>query len=296
MRSSIPVLIFAAAACLSAADPAAVPIWPKGAPGDSGVSGEERDTTKPTDNMVAGSRVARIGNVSTPTIAIYRAPKAKDTGAAVVVFPGGGYSILAMDLEGVEVCEWLNSIGVTGVLLKYRVPARQGRPRWAAPLQDAQRAVGIVRSRAGELGLRPDRIGVLGFSAGGHLAAAVSTNFDRTYDRVDASDAVSCRPDFTLLIYPAYLTVKDEGDKVSPELKIGKDTPPTFLTQTEDDGVRVETSLFYYAALRLARVPAEMHLYPSGGHGYGLRRTEKTVTTWPSRAEEWLRSLGVLTR
>ena len=295
MRKSAGLLIFAAASTLLAADPAAVPLWPKGAPGETPLSAKEADTTKPADNMVAGRRVARIGNVSTPTMTIYRALKEKDTGAAVVVFPGGGYNILALDLEGVEVCEWLNSLGVTGVLVKYRVPARPGRPRWAAPLEDAQRAVGVVRSRAAELGLKPDRIGVLGFSAGGHLAAAVSTNFEhRAYPNVDERDAVSCRPDFTLLIYPAYLTVKDEGDKVSPELTIGNNTPPTFLVQTEDDGVRVETSLFYYAALRKARVPAEMHLYAAGGHGYGLRRTDKTVTTWPARAEEWLRSLGVL--
>ena len=294
MRQFIP-LVLVAASTLFAANPPAVPIWPKGAPGETPLAAQEADTTKPTDNMVAGRAVARIGNVSTPTMTIYRAPKEKDTGAAVVVFPGGGYNILALDLEGVEVCEWLNSIGVTGVLVKYRVPARPGRPRWAAPLEDAQRAVGIVRSRAAELGLKPDRIGVLGFSAGGHLAAAVSTNFDhRAYQPLDASDNASCRPDFTLLIYPAYLTLKDEGDKISPELTITQNTPPTFLVQTEDDGVRVETSLFYYAALRKARVPAEMHLYPAGGHGYGLRRTDKTVTTWPARAEEWLRSLGVL--
>src|SRR5262249_30095163 len=154
----------------------------------------------------------------------------KDTGAAALVFPGGGYSILALDLEGTEICEWLNSIGVTGVLVKYRVPARPGQPKWAAPLQDAQRALGIVRGRAAELGLDPKRIGVVGFSAGGHLAAAASTNFERrTYDAVDAADAISSRPDFCLLIYPAYLTVKEEGDKVSTELKITKETPPTFL-------------------------------------------------------------------
>ena len=297
MHTATPLLIFATASILAAAEPAAVPIWPKGAPGDTPLPSEERDSTKPTDNLVAGRKLARIGNVSTPTISVYRAPKEKDTGAAVVVFPGGGYSILALDLEGSEVCEWLNSIGVTAVLLKYRVPVRAGRPRWAAPLEDAQRAVGIVRFRAAELGLRPDRIGVMGFSAGGHLAAALSTNFEhRAYTPIDERDNVSCRPDFTLLIYPAYLTLKDEGDKVSPELTITKSTPPTFLVQAEDDGVRVETSLFYYAALRTAGVPAEMHLYPVGGHGYGLRRTEKTVTTWPNRAEEWLRSLGVLAK
>jgi len=259
--------------------------------------GEEKDTTKPTDNLVGGRKLIRLGNVSTPTLAVYRPPKDKDTGAAVVVFPGGGYNILALDLEGSEVCEWLNSIGVTGILVKYRVPARTGQPRWAAPLQDAQRAVGMVRQRAAELGVDPKRIGVLGFSAGGHLAAALSTNYSRrTYDPVDAADAVSCRPDFTLLIYPAYLTVEKEGDRVSPELAITGVTPPTFLVQTEDDGVRVENSLFYYAALRKARVPAEMHIYPAGGHGYGLRKSDKAVTTWPLRAEEWLGSLGVLKR
>jgi acetyl esterase/lipase len=280
----------------AAADPVPAPIWPsKTAPGDTPLDQPEADTTKAGDNMVAGKRVARIGNVSTPTIAIYRPAKAQDTGAAVVVFPGGGYSILATDLEGTEVCEWLNSIGVTGVLLKYRVPARPARPRGAAPLEDAQRAVGLVRSRAAEWGIDPKRIGVLGFSAGGHLAAYVSTNFEkRAYAPVDAADQVSCRPDFTVLIYPAYLTVRQEGDKISPELAITGNTPPTFFAQTEDDPVRVETSLFYYAALKNAKVPAEMHLYPSGGHGYGLRRTEKTVTTWPLRIEEWMRSIGVL--
>lgn len=290
---AILVLLCLAAAGF-AADPS-VPLWPKGAPGEKGDSGPERDTTKPGDALVGERSVIRLGNVSVPTLTVYRPAKDKDTGAAVIVFPGGGYSILAMDLEGTEVCDWLNSIGVTAVLVKYRVPARAGQPRWAAPLQDAQRALGLVRKRARELGIDPKRIGVLGFSAGGHLAAAASTNFEqRAYDPVDDADSVSCRPDFCLLIYPAYLTVKDEGDKIAPELKVGGETPPTFLVQAEDDGVRVETSLFYYAALRNARVPAEMHLYPKGGHGYGLRPSANLVTTWPQRAQDWLRSLHVL--
>jgi acetyl esterase/lipase len=293
MRRLMVFSLFASA--VFAAEPPAQPIWPKGAPNDPGVSGPEQDTTKTTDNLVGGRKLIRLGNVNNPTIAIYRPAKNKDTGTTVVVFPGGGYNILALDLEGQEVCEWLNSIGVTGVLLKYRVPARKDRPRYAAPLEDAQRAVGIVRSRAKELGLRADRIGVLGFSAGGHLAAALSTNYaQRTYAKVDAADDASCRPDFTLLIYPAYLTVREKNDEIAPELKIDEHTPPTFLVQAEDDGVRVENSIFYYAALRKAKVPAEMHLYPVGGHGYGLRRTDQLVTTWPARAEEWLRSLGVL--
>lgn len=280
------------AACTAADSP--IPLWPKTAPGEKGDIGPERDTSGPNGALVGGRPVIRLGNVSVPTLTVYRPPKEKDAHSAVLVFPGGGYSILALDLEGAEICEWLNSIGVTGILVKYRVPARSGQPRWAAPLQDAQRALGMVRQRASELGLDPKRIGVLGFSAGGHLAAAASTNFDhRTYDPVDGADSVACRPDFSLLIYPAYLTVKEEGDKVAPELKITQETPPTFLVQAEDDGVRVETSLFYYAALRNARVPAEMHLYPAGGHGYGLRPSALLVTTWPKRAEEWLRSLGV---
>jgi acetyl esterase/lipase len=287
-------LAFLLVAVSNAADPA-VSLWPKTAPGEKGDIGPERDTTGPNGALVSGRSVIRLGNVSVPTMTIYRPPNERATGAAVLVFPGGGYSILAMDLEGTEICEWLNSIGITGILVKYRVPARTGQPRWAAPLQDAQRALGVVRKRAAELGLDPKRIGVLGFSAGGHLAAAASNNFDRrTYDVIDEADAVNCRPDFTLLIYPAYLTVKEDGDKVAPELKITSETPPTFLVQAEDDGVRVETSLFYYAALRNAKVPAEMHLYPVGGHGYGLRPSANLVTTWPKRAEEWLRSLGVL--
>jgi acetyl esterase/lipase len=272
----------------------AIQLWPHGAPGERGDIGPEKDTTTAQDALVGGRSLIRLGNVTTPEITLYRPAKEKGTGAAVIVFPGGGYSILALDLEGSEVCEWLQSIGVTGVLLKYRVPARTGQPKWAAPLQDAQRAVGMVRYHAGEWGIDAKRIGVLGFSAGGHLAAAVSTNVEsRTYPPVDDADKLSSRPDFALLIYPAYLM---EGEKASSELKITSNTPPTFLVQTEDDGVHVENSLGYYAALKQAKVPVEMHLYASGGHGYGLRPTSKTVTTWPARAEEWLRSIGVMTK
>jgi acetyl esterase/lipase len=270
-------------------------LWPQGAPGEKGDIGEEKDTSKPDVGLVAGKPLIRLGNVSKPTITLYRPSKEKDTGAAVVVCPGGAYNILAMDLEGTEVCEWLNSIGVTGVLLKYRVPRRAGLEKHAAALQDAQRAITIVRHRAGEWGIDPKRIGIMGFSAGSHLSATASTNFDkRTYDAIDDADKESCRPDFTMLIYPAYLTVEKEGDKLAPELHVTSATPPTFLVQTEDDKIRVECSLFYYLALKQAKVPAEMHLYAAGGHGYGLRANDKTVTTWPKRAEEWLRSIAVL--
>lgn len=281
-----------AATAATAAEP--LLLWPKNAPGEKGDLSKERDTTKPGDGLVNGKRVVRLGNVSWPTISIYRPPAAKDTGAAVIVCPGGAYEILAMDLEGTEVCEWLNSVGVTAVLLKYRVPARQGLERYAAPLQDAQRALSLVRFHAAEWKLDPKRIGIMGFSAGGHLSAAASTRFgQRAYAPVDEANQASCRPDFAMLIYPAYLVLK-EGRELSPELTVTSNTPPTFLVQTEDDTIRVENSLFYYLALKQAKVPVEMHLFANGGHGYGLRELDKAVISWPKRAEEWMRGLGVL--
>ena len=241
--------------------------------------------------------MVRLGNVSKPAIALYRPAPQQDTGAAVVVCPGGGYSILAIDLEGTEVCDWLNSIGVTGVLLKYRVPKRAGLEKHTAALQDAQRAIGIVRSRAGEWRIDPKRIGVLGFSAGGHLAASVSNNYkERTYPAIDAADEVSCRPDFAILIYPAYLTLKNEPSKIAPDLTITKNTPPTFLAMAEDDPVGVENAIFYGVALRKDGVSFELHIYPTGGHGYGLRPAKDLVTTWPQRAADWMRHSGLLER
>jgi len=286
-------LIFAAA--LSAAD-APIPLWPATPPGDKGGLPPEKDTTKPSDNLIAGKPLIRLGNVGTPTLTFYRAPAARNGGATVVVFPGGGYNILALDLEGSEVCEWLNTLGVNCALVKYRVPVRAGLPRHAPPLQDSQRAVGMVRARAAEWNLDPRRIGILGFSAGGHLAAMLSNSYEtRTYEPIDAADQVSCRPDFTLLIYPAYLTTKSEhGPVLAAELKVTANTPPSFMIQTEDDSVGVENTLVYYAALRTAKVPAEAHIYATGGHGYGLRASDKAVTGWPKLAEQWLRSLGAV--
>jgi acetyl esterase/lipase len=241
--------------------------------------------------------VIRLGDVFQPTIAIYPAPPAHKTGAAVLVCPGGGYHILAMDLEGTEVCGWLNSLGVTAVLLKYRVPQRNGLAKHAAALQDAERALGLVRHRAADWGVDPKRIGVLGFSAGGHLAAVLSAQTQaRGYPIVDAADEMSCRPDFTILVYPAYLTVKEENDRIAPELEVSTNTPPTFMCMAEDDSVRVENVLHYALALRKANVPLELHIYPTGGHGYGLRPTAEAATTWPQRAAEWLRARGWLDR
>ena len=293
----VSIGLFVGTTLFAADTPPVFPLWPGTPPGETNVLGEEKDMTKPGEGLVAGQRVIRLGNVSKPTITLYRAPKEKDTGAAVIVFPGGGYNILAWDLEGTEVCDWLNSLGVNAVLLKYRVPKRPGLDRHVPALQDAQRAVGLVRSRAQEIGLDPARIGVLGFSAGGHLAAALSASAaQRTYPAVDAADAVSCRPDFSVLIYPAYLTLKDQGDKINPETAVSSNTPPAFIAMTQDDAVRVESALFYSVALKQAGVPFELHIYPKGGHGYGLRRTENPVTAWNDRAAEWMKNRGLLKR
>ena len=291
-------LVFQLSGTLQAGDISKpIELWPAAAPGEKGDIGEEKDISKPNEGLVAGKPLIRLGNVSKPTLTIYKPSADKDTGAAVLVCPGGGYSILALDLEGTEVCEWLNSIGVTGILLKYRVPSRAGLEKHTAALQDAQRAMGLVRHRAGVFGIDPARIGILGFSAGGHLSAAASVLYDqRAYPKVDESDSVSCRPDFTVLVYPAYLTVKEAGDKISPELKLNEQTPPTFIVMAADDGVRVETALFYTLALKNAKVPVELHIYPTGGHGYGLRPTQEAVTAWPKRVEEWMQSRGLLRR
>ncbi len=295
VKQILPIL--AASALLGAAVPiiaadAPIALWPGTAPGEKAAAGEEKDMTKPTDGMIAGKRVIRLGNVSAPTLTVYRAPKEKTTGAAVLVFPGGGYHILAMDLEGTEVCEWLNSIGVTAVLVKYRVPRRAGLDKHTAPLQDAQRAMGLVRARSAEFGVDPRRIGIIGFSAGAHLCAALAANSgQRGYPPVDDADKASCRPDFGFLIYPAYLTEKDKPD-VSPEVAVSSNTPPTFIAMTQDDPINVENALHYSLALKKAKVPFELHVYPKGGHGYGLRRTENPLTAWPDRAAEWMRAMG----
>ncbi len=251
--------------------------------------------TKASDNLIAGKRVVRIGNVSEPTITVYRPAPGRDTGTAILVCPGGGYNILALDLEGTEVCDWLNSIGVTAVLLKYRVPKREGQPPYLAPLQDAQRALGLMRSHSKDWGIDPERIGALGFSAGGHLCATLSASAaGRSYPRIDDADEMSCYPDFQLLIYPGGLVREGSGLGLAPEIGVNRDPPPTFIVMAQDDPVHVENALAYAVALQQAKVPMELHVYPTGGHGYGLRATKDYVTTWPQRAADWMRSRGLL--
>jgi acetyl esterase/lipase len=270
-------------------------VWPGAAPGAPANPPAEADTTTAKDNLIAGRPLVRLGNVSVPTLTLYKARGNSASNPAVLVFPGGGYSILAIDLEGTEVCDWLNSAGVTCVLLKYRVPDSGPFPKSAAALQDAQRAMGLVRQHAAEWKIDPNRIGVLGFSAGGHLAAAIGTHFEqRLYDPIDAADKLSCRPDFAVVVYPGYLALEDKNFAANADIVPTANTPPTFIVQAEDDPVHVENAVVYFMALKNAKVAAELHIYAQGGHGYGLRRTELPVTNWPASVETWLRAIKIL--
>ena len=281
-------------------------IWPKGKKPNPQQFVTPENTRQVTHPLVAGKPWTEVDPVYQPSITVYP-PKKNNTGAAVMVFPGGGYWVLAMDLEGTEVCQWLNSLGITCVLLKYRVPgeSKQGKPlgKRAGPypnspiaLQDAQRAMGIVRLNAKKWHINPHEIGVIGFSAGGHLVAAMSTLFrHRVYPLIDKADRVSCRPDFAMVIYPGNLWLYKKF-VLNPNIPVTKQTPPTFIVQAENDPEdSINNSLVYYIALKNAGVPVEMHLYAKGGHAFGLRPTKFPITHWPKLAHTWLESIGVLT-
>jgi acetyl esterase/lipase len=289
-----------------------IQIWPGVAPDAKPVAGPEvaaiaKDSAAAgaADSLVAGKPWVWVTPVSLPTITVY-SPSGKNTGVAMIVFPGGGYQGLAIDLEGTEVCDWLTAKGITCVLLKYRVPNTgphwvekckcQVYPKAPMALEDAQRTVGLVRFRAAEWGIDPHKIGVLGFSAGGHLVAAISTRYaKRLYAPVDEADQVSCRPDFAVALYPGHLRLHDENFGLNPEIRPTRETPPTFLVQDEDDPVDdVENSLVYFEALKKAGVPAEMHIYAQGGHAFGLRKTRFPVTDWPELVEKWLGTIGMI--
>jgi len=287
------ITLFAAAAM--AAEPALqVDLWPGTAPGEKGDVGPEQLQPPKAHEEPP---VQRLTNVTRPTISLYRPDPAKANGAAVVICPGGGYNILAYNKEGTEVAEWLNSIGVAGVVVKYRVPRRADLPKHQAPLQDAQRAVSLVRTHAKDWGINPDRIGVLGFSAGGHLAAATATNFDqRSYTPVDAADQASCRPDFAVLVYPAYLLEgeQQQGPGLAPEIRPSDKTPPVFFAHASDDRHVAENSIALYMALHKLKVPVELHVYGSGGHGFGLRPSDHPSAAWPQQCQRWMQSRGLL--
>jgi len=284
----------AAVTAAQAASPQTLDVWPGTAPGEQGTVGQEGFLPAKQEQRP----VKRLTNVTRPTITLYRPDAATDTGTAVVICPGGGYGILAMDLEGEEVAAWLNSIGVTGIILKYRVPRREGTPKDVPPVQplmDAQRAMSLVRARAAGWKIAADRIGILGFSAGGHLSASAATNWDqRRYEPLDDVDKISCRPDFAVLLYPAYLVKKEGG--LSPEIRTGPKTPPCFFVHCGDDRISSENSATMYLALKRAGVPAELHIYATGGHGFGLRPSPNSCSTWPDRCRDWMKSRGLLDR
>ncbi len=274
-----------------------IPLWPGVVPDARSVPGPETATP------------GAVTNVTRPTMTVY-APTGQNTGVAVVVFPGGGFQMLAIDLEGTEICDWLASSGVTCVLLKYRVPSApyvwqcdcrpHNRSLSTPSLQDAQRTLGLVRSHAAEWHIDPHKLGVLGFSAGGYLVAEVSTHFKtRLYSPVDAADQESSRPDFAIAIYPGHLALAENSIALNPNIKshITPETPPTFLLQNEDDHVdSVEDALSYYMGLKAANVPVELHAYAQGGHAFGLRPSKLPVSGWPQLVEKWLGTIGMLSQ
>lgn len=273
------------------------PIWPGKPPGETKELPPEQDVTKPDQQDPGGKPIIRLTNVSIPTVSLYRPAKENDTGTAVIICPGGGHHILALNHEGTETAEWLTTLGVTGIVLKYRVPSRTPDDRrWLAAVQDAQRAVSFVRAKAAEWKLDPKRIGILGFSAGGETAGLTSYFADRQYEPIDEIDQVSFRPDFAMLIYPAYFEKPGEPTKIREDVKITKDAPPTFLVHAWDDPVTVFSSLHIATELRKVGVPTELHIYATGGHGYGMRDTGENVNTWPQRAADWLKQNQLLSR
>lgn len=281
--------------------PAVVELWPSGAPEEPGTIGEEMVRMSPKldhKQVEVTESTWLVTNVTKPTLTIYRPAKDKDTGTAVLICPGGGYWDLYWQLEGEEVAAWLNSIGVTGIILKYRVPRRpeeiKGEPA-RRPLQDAQRAVRLVRSNAEKWGIKPQQIGMVGFSAGGHLAIATATSFDeRTYEPVDDVDRISCRPDFAIGVYSGYLKAKDK-DEIAPGLRIPAGTPPIFLAHGGADIISPpEHSVLMYLALRKADVPAELHIYATAAHDFGVRPSDHPCSTWTQACAAWLRHQGFL--
>jgi acetyl esterase/lipase len=279
--------------------PIVVDLWPGPTPGDIGIKGEEKSRIHQSP-LVGPTKL--ITNVSKPTLTIYPPPRDRNNGTAMLICPGGGYWDLYWELEGEEVAAWLNSQGMTGIILKYRVPRRPGEVRSEpppGPLLDAQRAVSLVRSRAGEWGIHPDRIGMVGFSAGGHLVFATATNFDqRKYEPIDAIDQVSCRPDFGVMCYSGYLKAKDK-DEISPGLRIPPGTPPILLAHATDDSEKVggsipENSAVLYMALKRAGAPVELHIFANGNHDFGVRQNDKLASSWTRLCIQWLRSFGLL--
>ena len=282
-----------------------LPLWPEGLDIQRPESDDKPEEVGNGSRLVAGRPWHWASNVSRPTMTIYR-PKGRNTRAAMLVLPGGGYVAVAMDLEGTEICDWVTRKGMTCIVLKYRAPQtwRHGEdhleeaPKVQLPLQDAQRAMVLLRYGAASYGIDPHKIGVIGFSAGGHLAAAVSNAQKRTYETVDAADQESARPDFAILLYPGHLWADRSPKRVlelSPWVEISADAPPTLLIHAMNDPTdNVRHSMAYGLALNDARVPVDMRLYAKGGHAFGMRPTSAPITTeWPQLVLKWLENIKV---
>lgn len=289
------------ATSVASAEPVVIELWPGKVPDETVEIGPERFRPSPELNrkQVEVTESTRLlTGVSRPSITVHRPAATNDTGTAVIICPGGGYWNLYWQLEGEEVAEWLNSIGVTGIILKYRVPRRPGEPEREParrPLQDAQRAVRVVRHRAAEWGIDPRRVGIIGFSAGGHLAMATATSFDqRMYEPVDALDEIDCRPNFAIPVYSGYLKAKDK-DELAPGLRVPARTPPVFLVHGDEDVISSpEHSVLMYLALKRAGVSAELHVYASTAHDFGVRPSERVHSKWTGLCADWLREQGYL--
>jgi len=272
--------------------PAVLKLWPGAVPGE-----QSFDASKVTPPAPRNDGLERIALVTDPTLTFYPAPAGSTSRTAVLVAPGGGYNILAWGHEGTDIAEWLNSLGVSAAVLKYRVPRRHPETPHAAPLQDAQRALALMRQHAGAWGFDTDRVGMLGFSAGGHLSVmtAVSAG-ERTYPTQDATDQLVAAPNFLIPIYPAYLADERVPGELYPSIKVTAAFPPTFLAVTHDDVLRGLNAARLYIALRTANVSGELHIYTRGGHGYGIRPSANPVSTWHHRLEDWLRIEGWLSK
>ncbi|TWU01304.1 alpha/beta hydrolase [Stieleria varia] len=267
-----------------------VPVWSGNMPAWTAPTEPEQDTSGPNGRDVAGKSVIRLGNVSKPELHLYPFPGSENT---VIVNPGGGYSILAWDLEGTEIAQWLQSIGVSAVVLKYRVPTRNEEKNWLPPVQDIQRSVSLLRSGAID-GFQPKRIGVLGFSAGGNASARAATATQRHYEPIDAHDQASAKPDFAVLVYPAWLADKEDESKLIEDLTVSPETPPMFFAHAGNDRISCMSSVTLFTTLRANKVPAELHVFANGGHGFGARDTGESKDHWPALCESWMRDNGWL--
>jgi acetyl esterase/lipase len=294
MKQIASLLLSLCIACsaMAADDSLVLNVWPGKPAGDIGID-HDAEWIRPSPPGTVSTIL--ITYVTKPTITICRPPKDRDNGAAVIICPGGGYHDLNWQASGTEVADWLNSLGMTGIILKYRVPRRPGEDRRepaSGPLKDGQRAISLVRSKAKELGIDPRRIGIVGFSAGAHLAAAAATNFNtRSYEPIDDVDQISCRPDFAIMAYPDWLKFKDK-DEISPGVPVSAETPPLFFAHCSDDKIaKVDNSVVMYLAAKRARVPAELHVFATGGHSFGVRGG-KPCSTWTLLCAEWMKNQG----